>query len=173
MSRTIPLFVKVITGRRAVEGDACWAWTKKVNKRTGYGELGHRGRHYLAHRVAHEVFIGPIPPGLTVDHLCGNRACVRPDHLEAVTQAENNRRALLGMPSPRRGDFSPTCRKGHERKWAPSGWHCPTCRGDQPGSWKRGSETCRRGHNDWVQMTNGYRRCRTCQQEANREAAKR
>ncbi len=50
------------------------------------------GRFALAHRVAYEEHSGPIPDGMQIDHLCGNRACVRPDHLEAVSHAENVRR---------------------------------------------------------------------------------
>ncbi|MGY8831955.1 MAG: HNH endonuclease signature motif containing protein [Pseudomonadales bacterium] len=48
----------------------------------------------LAHRWAHERFIGPIPDGMEVDHLCANTCCVNPAHLEAVTSEENRRRAL-------------------------------------------------------------------------------
>lgn len=74
-------------------GDGCWEWTGTLN-RDGYGsfQLGH-GVAARAHRVLYEQLVGPIPEGLHIDHLCYNPCCVRPDHLEPVTQAENNRRA--------------------------------------------------------------------------------
>lgn len=69
----------------------CWPW-RGVRTAGGYGCLrdGHRVRY--AHRVACELLVGAIPDGLVLDHLCRNRACLRPDHLEPVTNEENLRR---------------------------------------------------------------------------------
>lgn len=72
--------------------DYCWEWTS-VKNRFGHGRLWVNGRFESAHRVCHVLFIGPIPEGLVVDHLCGNPSCVNPGHLEAVTQRENLLRA--------------------------------------------------------------------------------
>jgi hypothetical protein len=76
-----------------VESGDCLHWTGAVTT-SGYGRIGIDGeRTEYVHRVAYRLHVGPIPPGLHIDHLCMVRLCVRPSHLEAVTQAENNRRA--------------------------------------------------------------------------------
>lgn len=91
------------------EIDGCLIFTGKLSH--GYGRLRVGGVTYLAHRLAYEVFVGPIPDGLTLDHLCRNRACVNPAHLEPVTLAENKRR---GMSDPARNARKTHCDKGHE-----------------------------------------------------------
>jgi HNH endonuclease len=77
-----------------LSASACWDWTGGITG-NGYGYIYLDGRgtpRVAAHRVAYELLVGPIPPGLQIDHLCRNRRCVNPLHLEVVTQTENVRR---------------------------------------------------------------------------------
>lgn len=68
----------------------CWRWNGP-HHRLGYAQLAGQ----YAHRFAYEYYKGAIPDGLDIDHLCRVRDCVNPDHLEAVTHAENMRRSRL------------------------------------------------------------------------------
>ena len=70
----------------------CWEWRAAMFA-NGYGQFRHKGQNVKAHRIAYELLVGLIPEGLTIDHLCSNKRCVNPDHLEPVTQLENTRRA--------------------------------------------------------------------------------
>lgn len=94
----------------------CWEFTGKLHK-SGYalvseGRAG--GRTLKAHRVVYEDWFGPIPVGLTLDHLCFNPRCVNPAHLEPVPSAENVRRAhRAGRYDHRRGPLKTHCVHGH------------------------------------------------------------
>lgn len=81
---------RLLTGR-TVTADGCWLWAGAPGK-NGYGRISVENTVRYAHRVSYETFVGPIPQGLTIDHLCRVRMCINPGHLEPVTLAENTRR---------------------------------------------------------------------------------
>lgn len=96
---------------RFVQIDAatgCWIWTG-TRSRNGYGGFWLDGRFRSAHRVSFEHFVGEVPKGLEVDHLCRVRACVNPEHLEAVTSGENKRRSPLVGRHLREPENVPFC----------------------------------------------------------------
>lgn len=81
--------------REAGHSTPCWLWTGVVNSFNGYGyySSGSRGVSlHRAHKAVYEARIGPVPDGLELDHLCRNKTCVNPEHLEPVTHTENIRR---------------------------------------------------------------------------------
>jgi hypothetical protein len=109
----------------------CWLWLGYVNDGYGSMEVRRDGRYYdrPAHRIAYEAFIGPIPDGLVIDHLCACRTCVNPAHLEAVTREVNSRRGTHGRPKLVRTH----CSRGHEFPLAQPGRHrrCRLCHRDR------------------------------------------
>lgn len=69
----------------------CWIW-QGATQRNGYGVLRRKGKNLRAHRYYYQLEHGPIPPGMDLDHLCRNRLCCNPAHMEVVTRVENLRR---------------------------------------------------------------------------------
>lgn len=92
-------------------GAPCWIPQLSDNGR-GYRQITIAGRTKLVHRVAYEAWKGPIPDGLHIDHLCRNRGCCNPDHLEAVTCGENTFRSPLTLNSINAAKTH--CAHGHE-----------------------------------------------------------
>lgn len=74
-----------------VDASSCWVWQARLDA-DGYGHIQIQRRDRIAHRVSYEAFVGPIPEGLQIDHLCRVRACCNPEHLEAVTSRVNTLR---------------------------------------------------------------------------------
>lgn len=104
MPRWKPLEERLADG--LVEQGDCLVWTGWRRGTNGYGGIKHKGRDWYVHRLVYELRVGPIPSGLHIDHLCRNKLCCNPDHLEAVTQGENNRRMHDAVRKPH-------CPKGH------------------------------------------------------------
>jgi hypothetical protein len=94
---------------RVAKTESCWAWTGPKMK-SGYGTIGIYGKKYLAHRFSYELDGNVIPDGFDVDHLCRNRSCVNPDHLEAVSHREN---LLRGETTTARNAAKTHCPQGH------------------------------------------------------------
>lgn len=88
----------------------CWLWTGYL-KPNGYGSIWDGTRKVYAHRYAYELHRGPIPAGMQIDHLCLNKACVNPEHLEVVTQRTN---LLRATGSPAENARKTHCPRGHE-----------------------------------------------------------
>lgn len=114
----------------------CWEW-QAARYPTGYGMYMLKKRPRYAHRIAYELAIGPIPPGLEIDHLCRNRSCVRPDHLEPVTKAEN---ILRSESPPAQSARATECPNGHPWDAANTYWyrgwrHCKACRRETNRAW--------------------------------------
>lgn len=100
--------------RRDIDPETgCWNWTGYIDA-SGYGQvrMPDGPRTLGTHRVSYETFVGPIPDGLHLDHLCRNRACFNPEHLEPVTVRENNLRAPTTITSLNLAKTH--CNKGHE-----------------------------------------------------------
>lgn len=84
--------------------DTCWLWTGSINN-TGYGTFRVEGKNWMVHRYSYFLEHRSIDPKLVIDHICGTRLCVKPNHLEQVTLQENNKRVTRQITH---------CPKGHE-----------------------------------------------------------
>jgi hypothetical protein len=111
-----------------IDGE-CWIWIGAITS-NGYGSFGvSSGRGKSAHRHAYLTLVGPIAPGLDLDHLCRNRDCVNPDHLEPVTRQVNVDRGDAGKHQSSKTH----CAKGHaydekNTRWRPDRENSRDCR---------------------------------------------
>lgn len=113
--------------------NGCWEWTGCTNE-NGYGLI--TSKHFKerrVHRLAYIVLKGEIPNGLVIDHLCKNRICCNPDHLEVVTRGENVRRGVGGEVTGKLKKSQKFCKHGHEytlenTRFTKEGWReCKKC----------------------------------------------
>lgn len=162
--------------------DTCWLWKGYVGNH-GYGMFTLSTRNpKLAHRLSYQWTVGEIPEGLELDHLCRNRQCVNPAHLEPVLHVINSRRGDTGQYLKRRTH----CPKGHPYneentyRTKRGGRACRECRNIAVKDWyerksleigrvhKRNWTHCKRGHlftDENTYRRGGKRACRTCRAE--------
>lgn len=118
--------------------NGCWEWSR-TRTSGGYGQISVKHAMVQTHQVAYHLFIGPVPAGLQLDHLCRNRACANPWHLDPVTSAVNSRRGLGALNLPDYGSRT-HCVNGHAF--------------DQV--------------NTYIHPVTGYRTCRNCRADRER-----
>lgn len=130
--------------RELVEIDAngCWIWQRSLSS-YGYGIFRHEKHQVLVHRYAYQIFIGEIPAGLDLDHLCRTRACCNPAHLEPVTRRVN---LLRGQTIPAENAAKTHCKRGHEftpentriqKQYGRVSRGCRTCIAEYRRRWRR------------------------------------
>lgn len=110
-------------------GDGCWEWLAGKNN-AGYGYFWFNGKQRRAHKVCYEMLRGPVPDGLVLDHSCRNKACVNPDHLQAVPQFTN---VIRGEAPTKKNFFKTTCAKGHPyERYEKTGFrYCRKCKNEK------------------------------------------
>ena len=192
MPGSIPFWIKVTPLT-----SGCWAWMGSISS-NGYGRFyftDHSGaQKWQAHRYSYHMMRGPIPPGMTIDHLCRNKSCVNPDHLDVVTLKENIRWSLPYRTYHKGLYCSTSCVHGH--LWTPETTYyhkgsrsCKVCNrerckrfrvshpkiytGPRLPKKRWSSNFCGRGHeltpgNIYTKKSDGSRECHPCMLENQR-----
>lgn len=169
---------------RVRKSDRCWEWDG-AHLASGYGSFRHQGQARVVHRLTYEATFGPIQDGLQIDHLCRNRGCCNPDHLEAVSQKIN---LLRGVGFSAENARKERCPDGHiyDAINYRGDRECSTCKrmrrrkhyeansiATKPAAKDR--THCPSGHpysSENTRITKeGYRKCRACQAERRRATA--
>ena len=127
--RRLTLPERLEAKRIYIPESTCWYWEGHLD-RDGYAKIHVGDRPVMAHRLAYELTKGPIEKGKSIDHLCRNRECTNPDHLEPVTPRENTMRSPIAIAAV--NSRMNKCKRGHELSFksypSKSQRFCPTCR---------------------------------------------
>lgn len=111
MKSNMPLKERLLSKIEKVNN--CWMWRASTitGKKISYGIISNEGKREVAHRVSYKLFVGSIPDGYTVDHICKNGLCINPDHLRILTLKEN---ILLGNSPIAKHAVKTHCIHGHK-----------------------------------------------------------
>ena len=112
--RSLSLIERLETYYEPEPNSGCWIWLGHRDRK-GYGAY----KQSTAHRVAYRAYVGPVDPALTIDHLCKNKSCVNPQHLEQTTNHENQRRSDRATQT--------LCQRGHPLERVPGQRVCRVC----------------------------------------------
>ena len=124
-------WMKRFNSKYIITNTGCWEWKDHLHTISGYGTFWKNGKNILAHRFSYEFFNGIIPEKLTVDHLCKNKKCVNPYHLDLTTRIDNVRR---GSNEIAHNKEKTSCPQGHlydfkNTYFTKEGFrHCRKCR---------------------------------------------